>query len=388
MPTQSGDRRSFVAGLVAAPFSCFPTIRSQAGASGRPFSIVNATLLSKMIKLEQGRAVLRLPPGQFVIETPIVMNVEPTSLLLQGSGQEKTTLILGSPQACLRFQGGQAQAQAQRYSKMLHICDLSIVRPEFAQSAQIRRHSLAADGFSSVVIRRVTEQGATGWGITVSRSDRAIVEHCTIVDHMGGQLGPTGTDGINLYQCLEATLRYNTVSNVGDDPLSVGSYNLERKCHSFLIAGNRSFRTRGSIKAYGMVAHGSINNNTVSNAISGGVGIWDDRPREKSGGIDSISIRNNVIDGCGLVGACGGIFLFASQGPTSVGATSFFSNISIISNRVTGGQHGLSIYSEPDARPYKRFKRVYCADNRFNKQSKSALYNPMGVEITSRTPRI
>lgn len=311
-----------------------------------------------------GGVPAQLAETTYILRSPLVLKSISGRLDIQGSGIGKTKIILADAGAYIRFEANLDDGPLSQFS----LRDLSIIRCSKSVAMDTRHHSLAVAGFKKVRIFSVEESGASGWGVTASQCEDVTISRCYIHDHVGGSRGQTGTDGINVYQSSNVTITHNRVCRVGDDPISVGSYNPNMPCNHFAIQDNDCSDTRGSIKVYGISANGVISNNRVYRGLTGGVGIWDDRPGIKSSGISNIVIEKNTIVDCGVVGASGGIFLYNSQGPTMSSRRQYMKNISIKDNYIVGGRYGISAFSEKDVASTKLFSGIFISGNVIDKQ--------------------
>lgn len=282
---------------------------------------------------------------------------------IAGGGPERCGIVLGGHAPGIRFEGEPDSRPT------LHWSGFSIGRynaDSFRKT--IGPKTLFAGHCREVLIENVEEFGAIGFGIQLDYCGRYIIRNNYVHDHFGGGKVARGTDGIHVYRSSgPGEISGNRVERVGDDPISLGSFDSDHPTKDFLVTANDCRHTSGGIKIYGHAFSGSVRANRVVRTDNGGVILWDDRDRDKSFDIQDIEIVDNDLLGCGRLGASAGVYLCA---PTGDG-DGVMRRISIRNNRILDCHYGVTLYARADG---KSFGDVSIVHNTIRRASKNAIF--------------
>ena len=284
-----------------------------------------------------------LSAGTYLISAALILDLRATAggvpVELAGAGMGVTRIIQTSFLGGISFLGSTAGGTP------FYIHDFSIGRTnQAAFTGTTGPHTVVLEYGNNMLVSNVEEFGSLGMGILLVGCGKYEITGCYVHDHKSGSTHLSGTDGIHVDTSVGPGLvHHNTVQNVGDDPISHGSYSgsTVSGLNGVQVYANKVTNTAGSIKVFGNAANIVIHDNQASNSSSAGICLWDDQNVGMSWSIQNTQIINNSITACGGTGASGGVSLLQNAG-TGVQA---FSSVLIAGNAITNCAYGVSIFS-------------------------------------------
>lgn len=209
-----------------------------------------------------------------------------------GNGKGKTVFILDHLTTGLKF--GPESDVGNDYSLKLE--NFSVVRPNYLNyTGSAGPKSLYASNRAGGGIKNVSIEGNVGYGIQLDYSTNSEVRRCDVSNSVGGTTNPlTGTDGIHIYRSNKIKVMDNTITGLGDDGLSTGSFDPNYPSTDIEFAGNTIFSSTSGIKCYSYVENVLIHDNIITDVTEGGVYLTNDKNAYNNAYVKNVKIHDNI----------------------------------------------------------------------------------------------
>jgi len=311
--------------------------------------------------IRSGRAVV-LSAGSYRVTAPIVVRLKGGAFNLTGAGPGKSKIILDHFDAGLDIQG------APNSKLQVSLSRISVIRsrPDTYQGKPGPKAIYVAHA-DQVDILDIEEAGGIGFGVQVDQCSRYRIMGCYVHDHASGAVHRSGMDGIHVYRCPgPGVVSGNRIARVGDDAISFGSYQAMLPTTDFICRDNNVENVAGSIKMYGAVSRGLIENNVVKRGFNGGVTLWDDRDGDASHDISFVIIRGNRLSHCGGPARAGGVYIAQTRG----NGIQRMRDITVVDNDISDCRYGISMSSSV---PTKGQARITIRENRIRNSEQNGI---------------
>lgn len=214
-----------------------------------------------------------------------------------------------------------------------------------------------------LLINDVEECYGLGYGIHVDYSNNVTVKNCYVHDHKMEIAGLSGTDGIHFYRSKNIIAEHNLIHDVGDDALSVGSFDKKHKAQNITFNDNHIVSTKGGIKVYSYATDVYINRNIVTGSREGGVYLTDDKNSPDNSYIGNVFIRNNQFSFVGVLGESNESGALRIRFWPKKNVTSRIDNIVFENNTIINCLLGVSTLVYDSS---KRLSNLFISNNNFS----------------------
>lgn len=274
-----------------------------------------------------------------------------------------TVFVFNHFSAGLTF-GTETYSSTKFYGKF---SDCSCVRPNYlAYLGSAGPKSFSFGNFEPLSIKGITESNAIGYGIFVVFSKQVTASGNSASDHVGTFDNPkSGTDGLHFYKCNDVWAHENKVSNVGDDGISSGSFDINYPCTNINFLNNSLSRVFGTLKLYGFVDKAEISGNTFLTGHEAGVYLTNDNNAPQDSYVKNVKIHHNKFSG--IVGdptnvVAGAVLLRTWPDNSVAQARSKIDHIYIEDNIIESCGSGVALVTQDT---YKRYSNVFIRRNTF-----------------------
>ncbi|MGP4691119.1 right-handed parallel beta-helix repeat-containing protein [Agrobacterium cavarae] len=296
---------------------------------------------AKMFKkaLEDGTAcICNRQYAVYRFDQPVSIKTHGKPVSFKGMGSARTKIIIDGWFTGLSIRGSKGS------ENRVELRDFEITRSNYqSYDGPVGKRSVEIIWADGVTVSGIKESGSIGFGIFLDRCKNYEVSHCVVTDHFTGKTHRSGTDGIHIYRSAGPGRVFgNVVRDVGDDPISFGSFAADSPTLNFECYGNMIQDVSGSIKAYGNTKGFRIHDNEITRPKTGGVVLYDDRGPDQSFVISDGEIFNNTVRGQIGAGICGGVAVW-SPGGDGRGSQR---NIIIRDNKIEDGNFGITVASQ------------------------------------------
>ena len=226
---------------------------------------------------------INIPKGAWRFDSPINFQDVDRDITIRGARMNETLIEAYHTDGYILGLAAQDSAEHRhKYSVVAE--DFSICRVGAdSYTGETRPQNLRMERLRDPVMRRIDSYNGIGFALLMTRCHRPLIEHCLAHD---SAIDETGTDGIHFSRNLSPTAKFNKAWNLGDDPLSFGSYQVDAGSETEIVTtdvlavGNTSWggaigeeiarSTASGIKLYGNVSGARIIGQTNYSCGAGG----------------------------------------------------------------------------------------------------------------------
>lgn len=298
--------------------------------------------------------------NEYTLNKPIIVKNVP--LQFSGLGNAQTFFLINHVNHGIVY--GQPKPSEKKYP--VNLSDFCLKRlNNGVYSGNIGAKGLYIGNANPVVLSGIEECYGFGYGIHIDYSEDILVERCYVHDHKGMAGGQAGTDGIHVYRSKMIIVRNNIIHDIGDDAISVGSFDKNHSINDVVVSDNKVYSTKGGIKVYSFASDILIENNKMVACREGGVYLTDDKNSPNNSLIENVKIRNNVFISIGIFGQSDEAGALRIRFWPTNNSGSKISDIYFINNVVKDSRLGVS---ELAYGLNKRLANIYIENNMFSFQ--------------------